>query len=106
MAACVESRGAGREAWPKTTSWGGAERPSTVLGIRNARRFKYGTGKSTSCEELKIPDRTVHLEERNRIIMGTDPGPGNGTDRYLRATLKHESVACVGRLSRLAGFNW
>ena len=45
---------------------------------------KYGTGKSTSCEELKIPDRTVHLEEQNRIIMGTDPGPGNGTDRYLR----------------------
>ena len=88
MAACVESRGAGREAWPKTTSWGGAERPSTVLGtvpgIRYTRRSKYGTGKSTSCEELKIPDRTVHLEEQNRIIMGMDPGPGNGTDLYLR----------------------
>ena len=105
VAACVESRGAGREAWPKTTSWGGAERPSTVLGTVPGTP-KYGTGKSTSCEELKIPDRTVHLEERIRIIMGTDPGPGNGTDRYLRATLKHESVACVGRLSRLAGFNW
>ena len=87
MAACVESRGAGREAWPKTTSWGGAERPSTVFLLVSGMQdvlTKYGTGKSTSCEELKIPDRTVHLEERNRIIMGTDPGPGNGTDRYLR----------------------
>ena len=61
---------------------------------------KYGTGKSTSCEELKIPDRTVHLEEQIRIIMGMDPGPGNGTDVETRKCR-------VCRLSRhLAGFNW
>ena len=65
----------------------GAERPSTVFLLVTGMQdvlTKYGTGKSTSCEELKIPDRTVHLEEQNRIIMGMDPGPGNGTDLYLR----------------------
>ena len=74
VAACVESRGAARVAWPKTTF-----------------QPQKGDNRSWAREDPVHRDRIVDLESRNRTIMGTDPGPG----RHRPEPAKHGSVACV-----------